>query len=683
MKLKNIFKKIFISNILIIYMMCTIFSTFNSIFAYEVSEYKDGIEAFPSSYKEALNKLKKEHPNWNFVAVYTNLDFNYVVKEEMAEGKSLISKSSFSDEWKRDNKDVEPGWVNASEKAVRYFLDPRNFLNEEKIFQFESTKFNKDAHTPEVIEKVLEGYTLANCNYYINNKAKVDMKEKYSDVIYSAGKDNNVSSVHLASRIIQETSGTIGSITKDGNVLLDSNGNVAYYTSNGGIKTANRSINGSFNSSVYGDYSGYYNFFNIGAYCTSSCGYCGNPFVHGLQRAKSSGWSTPKLAISAAAKYLSDNWVKYGQDTLYFEKFDVNFVKGAVFLFGNQYMTNISAPSTEASLMYKGYKSSNKLDSSFTFYIPVYDNMETNQNNTDNKEKKVQVVDCEGAYLNLRATPSSSSNILAHLDNGTVMTQILDDGSGWVKVRLDNGTEGYVSKQYISEVKNVEVTEIKLDKDKYTISKGSKITVTPNILPANATDKTYTITSDNEKIVKVDGKSLVGVEIGTANVTYKTPNGKKVTVKIEVTKKEEAKYSIDTNKLSVTDDNYINKVNVNTKLSNITDNITISSNLKIKATDINGKEITKDSLVGTGTVINVVENDKTIAKYTVLIRGDVNGDGKISSSDYVNIKNNIMGSVSLNNVKKLGADVNKDGKVSSSDYVLIKNHIMGYSTITN
>ena len=422
-------KKLFVANILVVYLMTMILTPLNEVFAYEVSEYKQGIKAFPETYKEALNKLKKAHPNWEFVAVYTNLDFNYVVSQEMRDNVSLISKSAFSSEWKRDDIEIEPGWVNASEKAVRYFLDPRNFLNEEKIFQFESTEFNEDSHSTEVIEKVLEGTGLANKNYYINDSKKVDMKGKYSDVIYLAGKENNVSPIHLASRIVQETGATIGSIKEDGSVLLDQNGNVAYYTANGGIKTASRSINGS-----YGDYKGYYNFFNIGSFCTNACGHCGNPFIHGLQRAKNLNWSTPNLAISAAADYLYRNWIKYGQNTLYFEKFDVNFVQGAVYLFGNQYMTNISAASSEATLMYKGYKEAKKLDSKFTCYIPVYDNMEVKEENIDKTEKKVQVIDCEGSYLFLREGTSTSSKEIAKLNNGTIMTQIEDNGSGWVKV---------------------------------------------------------------------------------------------------------------------------------------------------------------------------------------------------------------------------------------------------------
>ena len=59
-----------------------------------------------------------------------------------------------------------------------------------------------------------------------------------------------------------------------------------------------------------------------------------------------------------------------------------------------------------------------------------------------------------------------------------------------------------------------------------------------------------------------------------------------------------------------------------------------------------------------------------------VIKGDVNGDGRITSSDYVLIKNYIMGSGTLSENAKQCADYNGDGKITSSDYVLIKNYIM-------
>lgn len=61
--------------------------------------------------------------------------------------------------------------------------------------------------------------------------------------------------------------------------------------------------------------------------------------------------------------------------------------------------------------------------------------------------------------------------------------------------------------------------------------------------------------------------------------------------------------------------------------------------------------------------------------------GDVNNDGKISSMDYVLIKNHILDIKKLSGNAKTAADVNKDNKISSMDYVLVKNHILGIKEI--
>lgn len=78
------------------------------------------------------------------------------------------------------------------------------------------------------------------------------------------------------------------------------------------------------------------------------------------------------------------------------------------------------------------------------------------------------------------------------------------------------------------------------------------------------------------------------------------------------------------------------------------------------------------ALVGTGTTITINEKTYTIIKY-----GDVNGDGKLSPSDYVKVKNHIMKVSTLVDSYLIGADMNMDGKISPADYVKVKNAIMG------
>ena len=78
--------------------------------------------------------------------------------------------------------------------------------------------------------------------------------------------------------------------------------------------------------------------------------------------------------------------------------------------------------------------------------------------------------------------------------------------------------------------------------------------------------------------------------------------------------------------------------------------------------------------------MTIAGNDKKNT-YTVLIYGDVNGDGKISAIDYVNVKNYILKSSNLTGIYAVAADVNRDNKVNAIDYVQIKNNIMGKNTI--
>ena len=68
----------------------------------DAAEKKEGIEIFPESYRPYLEELAKKHPNWKFTALYTNLDWNYVIDNENEFGKNLVPKN-YSDRWKNTN----------------------------------------------------------------------------------------------------------------------------------------------------------------------------------------------------------------------------------------------------------------------------------------------------------------------------------------------------------------------------------------------------------------------------------------------------------------------------------------------------------------------------------------------------------------------------------------------------
>ena len=105
----------------------------------------------------------------------------------------------------------------------------------------------------------------------------------------------------------------------------------------------------------------------------------------------------------------------------------------------------------------------------------------------------------------------------------------------------------------------------------------------------------------------------------------------------------------------------------------------IAPTVTVTIKNATGTQITSSTIATQMTL--TLKNGSTTNTYTIVIRGDVNGDGAIKSSDYVRIKNYIMGSVTLNAAGKLAADANNDGSIKSSDYVRIKNYIMSTAKI--
>lgn len=67
--------------------------------------------------------------------------------------------------------------------------------------------------------------------------------------------------------------------------------------------------------------------------------------------------------------------------------------------------------------------------------------------------------------------------------------------------------------------------------------------------------------------------------------------------------------------------------------------------------------------------------------YTISVLGDVNGDGEVTPSDYMRVKNHIMNKSKIDGAALNSADVNKDGNITPSDYMNIKNYIMNKNKI--
>lgn len=144
------------------------------------------------------------------------------------------------------------------------------------------------------------------------------------------------------------------------------------------------------------------------------------------------------------------------------------------------------------------------------------------------------------------------------------------------------------------------------------------------------------------KIVKVENKDIFKLEDGTDSIYIKNDGNFITNVK---------------DKMEV--DDFIKELNLKG-----VDKYTIT-----KLTDTT-------KYIGTGTTIEVTINGEKTT-YTVVIFGDIDGDGRIRAADYNRIADHIMEVNLITNAASLqAADIDQNGKIRASDYNRIADNIM-------
>ncbi|MDD4112385.1 MAG: hypothetical protein PHC56_05075, partial [Herbinix sp.] len=400
-------------------------------------ETRLSMEGFPETYKDSLRRLHAIHPNWVFEAYHTGLDWNTVITAESIPGKNTIPNSksvewlSFDKgayDWKTDKFVIYDGsyWVTASKATVEYYMDPRNFLDEDTIFQFELLRYQNRYQTNAGVENVLKGTALYNSSYSFTNDSGNSQTYTYGETFIKAAEYSGVSPYHLASRVKQEV------VT--------------------GPATLSNSVSG-----TYKDYEGYYNFYNIGA--NDSPG--GGAIANGLRYAKNGSknaianetylipWINPYKSIVGGAYFLGSTYINKGQDTVYLQKFNVTPVS----TYFHQYMTNVEAPWAEARKIAAAY--SNMIESPIIFSIPVYLNMPANasprpttQFNPNNRLKSLKVLDLSDNKLTITPTFSqteynyylivSNETEAVKINASTVSKKASVFGGGYIPLSVGN-----------------------------------------------------------------------------------------------------------------------------------------------------------------------------------------------------------------------------------------------------
>ena len=591
-------------------------------------------------------------------------------------------------------------------------MDPRNFLNEVRIFQFEALSFDEYSDNLDAVEKILYGTEFYNnkVSYLDSNGNIINMSEKYSDLILRAGRTSLVSPYHLASRIKQEVGPFLSHSSISGNVE--------------GFK-------------------GLYNFYNIGA--TSSSEPMG-AIKNGLRYARDGNgaseetkrkylipWNTKERSITGGSIFIGSSYINVGQNNIYLQKFDVIDHNGDG-LFWHQYMTNVLAPYSESKSIYNGYSKSDLLDLPMNFVIPVYDNMpeipvqspSINQNDflSDNS-----IIYCTATNVNIRTGPSTSYEVITKVNTNDKMTRLKKGrqaGEKWDMVKLESGIIGYIYQSYVTEVPPIQIENIELSIDNTTINKGDTKKLNVKITPEEAKGLEVAYTSSNPNVVTVDNNgNIKGISSGEAVITVKAKNSNaQAQINIKVYSKVTG-IVVDENDVSIqigdsfklkaevepddADNKEISYISENTDIAIVEEDGTIigkkEGKTKIIISSKENPSIYKECVI---TVVRKMEDSEIHFDNSLVVEGlEISGidykNNKVSDIknlittdlelEFVNYKdeiledNSLIGTGSKIRVKENGnilreykiilyGDSNGDGRINSVDLLVLQRHIL-------
>ncbi len=125
----------------------------------------------------------------------------------------------------------------------------------------------------------------------------------------------------------------------------------------------------------------------------------------------------------------------------------------------------------------------------------------------------------------------------------------------------------------------------------------------------------------------------------------------------------------------------ISKISAKTTVTTLLSGLNEREYIKVYRAD-GTTQVSGSTVVGTGYVVKLMDGDSVQQSRTLVVTGDVNGDGNITAADYVNVKFCVLGKQKLNGVFGQAADVNGDSKITASDYVNIKFDVLGKNKIT-
>ena len=167
---------------------------------------------------------------------------------------------------------------------------------------------------------------------------------------------------------------------------------------------------------------------------------------------------------------------------------------------------------SEALILRSSYKDTGKLDSNFTFYIPVYELMNSTISPmpSSNYESKITNVRTTGTKVNMRSDATTKASVITMIENkGTVLLSIERGiNQNWQKVCTTDGKIGYIRGNLLEQIDDVKTCKysarIKTNKGVGCYGRYAPKKSFPTISPCFSEGTTMTVI-DNTTYKNIDG----------------------------------------------------------------------------------------------------------------------------------------------------------------------------------
>lgn len=229
----------------------------------------------------------------------------------------------------------------------------------------------------------------------------------------------------------------------------------------------------------------------------------------------------------------------------------------------------------------------------------------------------------------------------------------------------------------------VGVDEIKLDKLSIIMERGTTVNLKATIEPSNATEQDLLWSSNNTAVATVTNTGntavITGVSVGLTKITVTTVNGHDIaecTIKVKESPTEKVEQTYNTTEVG--GEKLITGILEKTKVEDIIGKLDLQE-YTLEFINIKQEILKNDSFVGTGSIMRVKDQETGLIKeYTIVIKGDVEGDGQITATDLAKLRRHLAGIELLKGIYKKGAEMTTVDSVTPTDLAKVRRYLAGY-----